>query len=131
AAEARLQRLLVQLAKRQLLASAHDVSDGGLAVCIAESCIAGMVGCVLRLNLQGRELAKLWSEEPSRVVVSYAAAQEGALEAACREADVPFTRLGSTGGDALAIDDLCRVSLSDLARAHRGALDPIVGSEPA
>ncbi|HEX4353422.1 MAG TPA: phosphoribosylformylglycinamidine synthase subunit PurL [Polyangiales bacterium] len=129
AAEARLQRLLVQLAKKQLLASAHDVSDGGLAVCIAESCIAGQIGCALTLGLSGRELAKLWSEEPSRVVVSFDASNRAAIESACREADVPFSPIGMTGGDALTIDASCRVAVSELARAHRAALDPIVGAD--
>jgi phosphoribosylformylglycinamidine synthase len=129
AAEARLQRLLVQLAKKQLLASAHDVSDGGLAVCIAESCIAGEIGCALTLGLSGRELAKLWSEEPSRVVVSFDASNRAAIESACREADVPFSPIGMTGGDALTIDASCRVAVSELARAHRAALDPIVGAD--
>ena len=127
-AEARLQTLLIALAKQHVLASAHDVSDGGLAVCIAESCIASGVGCKLALGLApGRELAKLWSEEPSRVVISYAPQHEAAICAQCAGARVPFNELGESGGTELIIDELARVPVAALARAHRSALDSIVG----
>jgi phosphoribosylformylglycinamidine synthase len=127
-AEAKLQTLLISLAQRRLLTSAHDVSDGGLAVCVAESCIAGAIGCRLELGLSaGRELAKLWSEEPSRIVVSYAPQHEETIRALCADAAVPFARLGETGGEALVIDALAWVSVESLAAAHRSALDAIVG----
>jgi phosphoribosylformylglycinamidine synthase len=129
AAEARLQKLVIQLARQRVLASAHDVSDGGLAVAVAESCIAGGTGCQLKLGLTpGRELAKLWSEEPSRIVISFAAEHEPAIRTACASADVPFALLGETGGDQLVIDDLARVPVAALATAHRSALDAIVGA---
>ncbi|HKU41594.1 MAG TPA: phosphoribosylformylglycinamidine synthase subunit PurL, partial [Polyangiales bacterium] len=127
AAEAKLQRLLVLLARARLLASAHDVSDGGIAVALAESCIARGVGCEVKLGLsQGRELAKLWSEEPSRVVISYRPEHEAKLRAESQAAGVPFHVLGQTGGDVLAIDQVVRVPVAALAEAHRNALDPVV-----
>jgi phosphoribosylformylglycinamidine synthase subunit PurL len=127
AAEVSLQRLLLELARARVLASAHDVSDGGIAVCLAESCIARGVGCTVRLGLHGgRELAKLWSEEPSRVVISYRAEHEADLIARSKAAGVPFGILGETGGDALIIDEVLRVPVAGLAEAHRGALDPVV-----
>ncbi|HKP55103.1 MAG TPA: phosphoribosylformylglycinamidine synthase subunit PurL [Polyangiales bacterium] len=126
-AEVRLQRLLLELARARLLAGAHDVSDGGIAVCLAESAIARGVGCSVRLGLHaGRELAKLWSEEPSRVVISYRAEHERELLARSQKAGVPFAVLGETGGDAVVIDEVLRVSVAALAEAHRTALDPIV-----
>jgi phosphoribosylformylglycinamidine synthase II len=129
-AEARLQTLMRQLARKHLLTSAHDVSDGGLAVAVAESCIASGVGASLKLGLTpGRELAKLWSEEPSRVVVSYAREHESAIRALCESAKVPFTPIGETGGDVLVIDELARVRVADLQRAHQAALAPIVGAD--
>jgi phosphoribosylformylglycinamidine (FGAM) synthase-like enzyme len=110
-----------------VLASAHDVSDGGIAVCLAESCIARGVGAAIQLGLHGgRELAKLWSEEPSRVVISYRAEHAADLIARSQAAGVPFSVLGETGGDALIIDEVLRVPLAALAEAHRTALDPYV-----
>ena len=129
ALEARLQKALLALAQAHLLTSAHDVSDGGIGVCLAESCIAGGIGCQVTLDLRGGPggLHALFSEEPSCVVVSYR--PEHAAEAArlCAGLDVPHAALGTAGGDALAIDDLVRVPVADLTRAHAAALDAIVG----
>jgi phosphoribosylformylglycinamidine synthase II len=131
AAEARLQRLLLSLCQQQLLASAHDVSDGGLLVAIAESCIAGSVGCRLQLGLTAGsdELKKLFSEEPSRVVISFEPAREAELSQLAAQAGVPFAVLGETGGEALVVDALADVPVSALQAAHRSALDAIVGRD--
>jgi len=110
-----------------VLDSAHDVSDGGIAVALAECCIANGVGCSVSLGLRpGRELAKLWSEEPSRVIVSFPAENEQRVQAEAKAAGVPFRVLGTTGGDELAIDEVLKVSVTALADAHRTALDPVV-----
>jgi phosphoribosylformylglycinamidine synthase len=128
--EARLQKVLVALAQARVLASAHDVSDGGIAVCLAESCVAGGTGATLALDL-GRSpggLHALFSEEPSCVVVSYRPEHTAAVARLCTERDVPHATIGTTGGDVLVIDDVLRVPVADLARAHAAALDAIVGS---
>ncbi len=127
-AETRLQKLLLALARARVLASAHDVSDGGIAVCLAESCIAQGVGAKVTLGLRGgRELAKLWSEEPSRVVVSFVADHEARVRSEAEAAGVPFRIIGATGGKALAIDEVLQVPVSALAEAHRRALEVVVG----
>jgi phosphoribosylformylglycinamidine synthase len=103
------------------------VSDGGIAVCLAESCIARGIGARVTLGLHGgRELAKLWSEEPSRVVVSFSPEREASLRAQAEGAGVPFTRIGTTGGSDLSIDAVVRVPVAALAKAHREALDAVV-----
>jgi phosphoribosylformylglycinamidine synthase subunit PurL len=130
AAEARLQALLLLLAQRQQLTSAHDISDGGLAVAVAESCIAGGVGARLTLGLtRGRELAKLWSEEPSRVIISFPRDNTDTIRALCASAKVPFAVIGETGGDVLAIDDVALVRVDALAKAHQSALSSVAGPD--
>ena len=75
------------------LASAHDVSDGGLACCVAESCIAGGIGARIEVPDEGF----LFGEGPGGVVVSGAAEAIEALEG-------PVRRLGTVGGDSLSIE---------------------------
>ena len=75
----------------------------------------------------GRELAKLWSEEPSRVIVSFARDSTETIRALCDSAKVPFAVIGETGSDVLVIDGLARVRVEALTKAHRSALHPIVG----
>jgi len=127
-AEARLQRALLALAKARVLSSAHDVSDGGFGVCVAESCLASGLGC--RVSLPGDAslpaAARLFSEEPTRVVVSFAEADRDAVAAICAEHGVPFAAIGEVAGEHVDIEHALRVPVAELAAAHLAALDGIV-----
>jgi len=130
-AEAALQEVVRQAISAGLLRSAHDVSDGGLAVAAAECCLAGRLGARLDLGglwwLCGREenvartvgaerrtvqsgpLAArpdiaLFGETATLVLVSAAPGQADKLEKLCREAGVPWTQLGTVGGSELVIE---------------------------
>jgi phosphoribosylformylglycinamidine synthase len=128
-AEVRLQRAVLALARAHVLESAHDASDGGLAVCIAESCIGGGLGARLRLpNVETLTAeAVMFGEDPSRVVVSFRPEHATKVQAVCVEHRVPYTPLGAVGGDALVLEGLATVPVADLATAHERALVPIVG----
>ncbi|NDD28473.1 MAG: phosphoribosylformylglycinamidine synthase subunit PurL [Proteobacteria bacterium] len=88
---------LLEMHRAGLLVSAHDVSLGGLAVALAECCIAGGVG--LEVELPMSDAALLYGEGPSRVVVSSRDPQ--AVETLARRHGVPVTVLGAVGGDRL------------------------------
>ncbi len=68
--EARMQRFLIEAAAQGLLASAHDVSAGGLAIAVAECCIAGDVGIAVALEDAARIDSALFGEASPKVVVS-------------------------------------------------------------
>jgi phosphoribosylformylglycinamidine synthase len=127
-AEASLQRAVLEMAKQQLLHSAHDVSDGGLAVCLAESCIAHGHGAKVTLpsDEDAPAHALLFSEEPSRIVVSLPASNLGALGDVCERYGVPFEKIGTVGGDTLEVEGLLKVPVEELAEHHAKALDDIV-----
>jgi phosphoribosylformylglycinamidine synthase len=129
-AEQRLQACVLSLARARILRSAHDVSDGGFAVALAESCIAGGLGA--RVSLPGdpavARAARLFSEEPSRVVVSFAPTREAEIRAICGRFGVPFEVIGEVGGDRLQIDGCLDVPVQVLAEAHHRCLEPIVGA---
>lgn len=123
-AESRLQGLMVTLAKTGSLASAHDCSEGGLAVAVAESAILGGIGFQGDKDLpRGRWDAALFGEHASRVVVSLPRSALAEVEAAAREACVPVAQLGTTGGDAVSIGGLFEESLVDLSGAFFGGLE--------
>ncbi|MGB8331331.1 MAG: phosphoribosylformylglycinamidine synthase subunit PurL, partial [Polyangiales bacterium] len=128
-AEAALQRAMLELARARLVSSAHDVSDGGLAVCLAEACIANGHGA--RVTLPASEDAPahalLFSEEPSRIVVSLSANNLGKVGEICKRHGVPFETIGTVIGEALRIEGVCEVPVANLARSHATALDAIVG----
>ena len=100
AREAALIGLVTQSAAAGLLRSAHDCSDGGIAVTLAECCFdAGATGVTADL---GSEI-ELFSESASRIVVSVAASKEQELLARAAAAGVPARRIGTTGGARIAL----------------------------
>jgi phosphoribosylformylglycinamidine (FGAM) synthase-like enzyme len=139
--EARLQALVLQLARERRLASAHDISDGGLATCLAECCLANGLGCELRLVTRdthhpvgaaaraGRDAAMLFAETPTRVIVSFDPSEEQAVRIACEQHRVGFHALGTVGGAVLGIADLIQTPVSELKAAHEAALEPVLSVE--
>jgi phosphoribosylformylglycinamidine synthase subunit PurL len=130
AAEARLQRLLVDLAARRLPAAAHDLSEGGLAVALVEATLAAGVGATVALPPEHAPLATLASESASRVLLAAAPEAAEELAALAAEAGIPATRLGTTGGDHLVVPGLLDLPLSRLRDAYERALPRALG-EPA
>jgi phosphoribosylformylglycinamidine synthase II len=127
-AETVLQHAVLEMAKAKLLHSAHDVSDGGLAVCLAEACIAHGHGAKVTLptSEDAPSHALMFGEEPSRIVVSLPAANLGLLTEICDRNGVPFDKLGTVEGDTLAIEGVCEVPVEELAEHHANALGSIV-----
>jgi phosphoribosylformylglycinamidine synthase len=104
--EAAVQELLRAAAARGLLRSAHDLSDGGLGVALAESLFGPLgetIGASVALETRRRADAVLFSESQSRILVSVAPDEAEELERLADEALVPLSRLGVTGGDRLEV----------------------------
>jgi phosphoribosylformylglycinamidine synthase len=112
-AERQLVALLVRLAGEKLLGSAHDVSDGGLAVALAECAIKGGIGAEIELEPDVRVSALLFGESSGRAVVTFAPEGQATVEGKAREAGVRFTRLGRVGGGSLRISAGGRVVIAE------------------
>jgi len=106
-AEKRLIELMVAAAAARALASAHDCSDGGLAVTLAEACFAGEeagLGATLELAALERTLRDdvlLFAESGARMLVT--TREPGAFEALAARHGVPCRKLGSVGGEGLKL----------------------------
>ena len=124
-AERALAEVLVTASARRLLTAAHDLSDGGLAVALAESCLAGGMGA--RVTLPGELFTSLFSESAGRALVAVAPGREAEFTTLCAEAGVPGAAIGRTGGDALEITGSFTVSLDELGTAHRATLPALFG----
>ena len=121
--ETRVQQACLKGIRGGLLRSAHDCSAGGLAVALAESCIAGGIGLDgAALKLTGRLDAVLFGEAQSRIIVSCPAAKRSELEALAAAANVPLTYLGRVGGDRLRIGDGLNAAVEALAAAYHDGL---------
>jgi phosphoribosylformylglycinamidine synthase II len=105
AVEKRLHELMAAVAAAGLLHSAHDPSDGGLAVALAECSFRGEevgLGGTFAIPAGLRDDVALFAESPSRMVVT--THDEGALQEAARRHGVPCSRLGAVGGDRLTLN---------------------------
>ncbi|MCH6567450.1 MAG: phosphoribosylformylglycinamidine synthase subunit PurL [Nitrospinae bacterium] len=106
--ERSLQELILSANGEGLLKSAHDVSDGGLAVALAESGFRPSghpLGCSVSLEVKTRPDAALFGEAPSRVVVSCAPESGRRLQVLAEEQGVPFAVLGTVEGESLVVVD--------------------------
>jgi len=133
--EATLQRALVALIQAGLIESAHDCSDGGLAVALIESALPGGVGLNVRLPRQ--ELALeflLFGEDASRVVVSCDAIHLARIQQVAEEYEIIADVLGDTGSDRveIAVDgqSVISASIAELSEAYEGALERALRAEP-
>jgi phosphoribosylformylglycinamidine synthase len=97
-AERLLAEALVEASRQRLVASAHDVSDGGLAQALAESALRGDVGCRIDLPAGTDPFVALFSESASRAVVSVRPESEAQFVELCAGVGVLAQRIGVTEG---------------------------------
>ena len=128
--EKRVQETCLDLADKSLLNSAHDCSDGGLAVAIAESCFSSLNRKAIGVNIELKDEnlsteVQLFSESPSRIVISFAAENlEQVKEIA---ADCPFVVIGKVGGEDLKIkfndNEVVAVKIAELENIWKTSLE--------
>jgi phosphoribosylformylglycinamidine synthase len=105
-AEKRLADLCVSLVEERLVDTAHDVSDGGLAVALAEMCMAGPKKLGGRLSASDVERVDvaLFGESGCRMIVAVDQERAVRVEQLAAGAGVPVERIGVTGGNRLVIE---------------------------
>ena len=127
ARERAVQKAVREAVRAGLLKAAHDCSDGGLAVALAEMCFAKEVGCRVALKSQLRADALLFGEDASRVIVSYRPDDREGVEAICSAAGAPFEDIGQVGGTALIFEGVLEAKVADLREAWRSSIPRLVG----
>jgi phosphoribosylformylglycinamidine synthase subunit PurL len=104
--EIKIQSVVRDLIREGLVKSAHDCSEGGLAVALAECCFnpEELFGAKIALNADDTfATTVLFNESQSRIVISVTPANLDNTILMLRERDVPFQQLGEVGGDQLRI----------------------------
>jgi len=121
--EVKLQRLLLEAIQTGLINAAHDVSDGGLAVTLAEMAIFSGIGANVSVkNLNGSYVEVLYSEAQSGVVVTVPKKDARALERYLDKHEMFYDELGSVGGSNLYIDEFVERSVSELSELYETAI---------
>ena len=99
--------------------SVHDLSDGGLAVALAEMAMAGRIGAVLAAP--GADSPAVWfGEDQARYLLAVAPEKADAVLAQAKSAGVPAALIGETGGEVLKLGAAAPVLVRDLLEAHEG-----------
>ena len=121
--EMRLIEVLVAGRTEKIFTAAHDLSQGGLSATLTEMVLRHNVGAKVTLENVG---VALISETPGRVVVAVDPSQASALSLLANKHSIAITKIGSTGGDALEIND-AKISLNELRKAHTETFPKLFG----
>ncbi|WP_448524203.1 phosphoribosylformylglycinamidine synthase subunit PurL [Pseudothermotoga sp.] len=128
--EKKVQRCCLNAIKDGLLNSAHDLSEGGLAVALAECCIFGNIGAVCELWNYSRADFLLFGEEQSRILVSLAEENLERLLQLAKNENVPIAVLGRVTGDRLTIKvngkTLIDQTLTKIREIYESSLERLV-----
>ena len=116
--EIKVQALCRSLIGRELLKSAHDISHGGLAVAVVESAVQGNTGVTIEHDDPFTDwLPALFGESQSRIVITCSADDADTILTTAADSQVPATKIGTVGGNAIRVGDLIAVSFADAADA--------------
>jgi len=118
--EQAVQNVCREAIKKNLLSSAHDCSDGGLAIALAESCIKGKRGARIKIKDKMRSDALLFGESQSRIIVSINPKDLSLLQEIADKYQVSLLVLGSVEGENLNINRLISLKVDKLEKVWRG-----------
>ena len=109
------------LIQRGVATAVHDLSDGGLAVALAEMAIASGIGCTIKEPSHSDPLAVFFGEDQGRYLVTVSKSDEHALRDVAEQAQeigLQASWIGDTGGDRLNLFGANAIRVDDLKAAH-------------
>ncbi|WP_025844376.1 phosphoribosylformylglycinamidine synthase subunit PurL [Brevibacillus agri] len=129
--EAAVQKLVLTAIRKGLVNSAHDLSEGGLGVALAESCFGKGIGAQVELSSELRNDVLLFSESQSRILLSASPEQAEAILALAGEHGVPAEKIGTIGGDRLVVNvngaEAINASIQEVKAAWKDAIPCLIG----
>jgi phosphoribosylformylglycinamidine (FGAM) synthase-like enzyme len=129
-AELAVQTACLRAAEAGLLRSAHDCADGGLAIALAECCFSSLnrevFGADIDITGDFDVVTRLFSETPSRIIISFDVSALGDIEEIVAAAACPMTLLGNVGADRLRIEsdgeEVIHLDVAEMESAWRSSL---------
>jgi len=112
------------------ITSCHDVSDGGLAVALAEMCMASNKGMNIDMT-SSQPHAALFGEDQSRYVLTMSEDYANMFAANAEGSGVFFARLGTVEGDALTIGKHVSLSVQEMKQTHEAWFPDYMEGKPA
>ena len=130
--EKKLQHTLLNLIRKGLIKSAHDISEGGIVSSLAECCVINQekqIGCEVEIPIKSRKDFSLFSESQSRIIISVSKEKNLELESELKLAGVKCTKLGVVIGSSLKLKDLFEVNVSELSDIYYNTIPGIMSGE--
>jgi phosphoribosylformylglycinamidine synthase II len=123
-AEKRVQDACLEMIRSGIVKSAHDCSEGGIAVALAECCISSPAswGAKVKLDQKMRPDALLFGESQSRIIITLKPDDLPGTEEIAKDHQVPFSVIGRVDGRNLAIEGLINLSVGKLTEAYERAI---------
>ena len=128
--EKKIQDTLLNLIRKGLIKSAHDISEGGIVSALAECCIINQekqIGCEVEVPIKSRKDFSLFSESQSRIIISVS--KEKNLELEPELSSVKFTKLGVVTGLSLKLKNLFDVSITEVSDIYYNTIPGIMAGE--
>jgi phosphoribosylformylglycinamidine synthase II len=121
-----VQTTCIEGIRRGIIQSAHDCSEGGIAVALLECCCAAGMGAELRIETGLAPVSWLFGESQSRFVVTISEEDLDSMRDLAAIRDVPFEVLGRTGGSRLVINDWMALDVEEMKRAREEAFEGLL-----
>ncbi len=123
--EIRLQKTILALIQSKTINSAHDISEGGLAICLAEKAISSEnLGCLIQID--DINVGKLFGESQSRVVVSCSPTKFGELVNTCSANNVSVQKIGDVAKDVFEIENYIKSDVNSIKIKYNNAIADIM-----
>jgi phosphoribosylformylglycinamidine synthase len=128
--EKAVQNVCLEAIKKGIVKSAHDVSDGGIAISLAESCIMNpkkTIGAIITLKDDIRLDALLFGETQSRIVISLNKSNIETLRNIANKHSIKIFEIGKVGGTDLIINDVIKINVNELKDIYFNSISEIMG----
>ncbi|MBK9098089.1 MAG: phosphoribosylformylglycinamidine synthase subunit PurL [bacterium] len=127
--EKKLQDTVLELIKKKLINSAHDVSEGGIVCALAECCIINeekMLGAEVNIPIKSRKDFSYFSETQSKIIVSVAKDKKDKFEKVLQSFNQPFIISGIVSGSVLKINDDISITVTELSELYYNTIPRIM-----
>lgn len=124
-----LQKTLLDLIRKGLVESAHDISDGGFAVALAECCVMNrknFIGCEVNFDHDGRKDFALFNEAQSRIIISFNKNLSVEIEKICKKNNINLSIIGKIGGESIKINKDINLNLEKVGNAYYNSIKSIM-----
>ncbi len=127
--EKNLHEFVLKAVNKGLIKSAHDISDGGLAVALAECCIMGnrkSLGCEIFISTVARKDFVLFSESQSRIIISAGIENKHKILDLAEKNDLYIESIGKTGGSMLRINNFIELEIDNIKDSYYNSIHKLM-----